>query len=196
MELENADHGTILNEEEKEGLMIAGIMTLSQLNEHEQKQIEETLQWLILKSLTSEQILSEKFVRDLHKRMFHPVWKWAGTFRRTDKNIGIQWHQIPVSLKQLLDDSIYWIDNNIYTSDEIAIRFKHRLVSIHCFPNGNGRHSRLMADIIIEKVFNLPVFSWGGADLKNKGDVRDNYITSLKKADQGDYGMLMHFARS
>ncbi|HMW39337.1 MAG TPA: Fic family protein, partial [Saprospiraceae bacterium] len=78
----------------------------------------------------------------------------------------------------------------------IAVRFKHRLVSIHCFPNGNGRHSRLLADIIIEKIYKRPVFSWGATSLSSEGDARAAYIKALKTADKGDYGPLLAFARS
>lgn len=96
----------------------------------------------------------------------------AGEFRKTDKNIGIDKWQIPTELKYLLDDTKFWIDNDTYPHEEIAVRFKHRIVSIHCFANGNGRHSRLMADIIIEKVFRQPVFTWGAANLIKHGDTR------------------------
>ena len=101
-----------------------------------------------------------------------------------------------IELKKLLDDVIYWTTNNTYSPDEIAVRFKHRIVSIHCFPNGNGRHSRLMADIIIEKIFKLPVFSWGAANLSNEGDARAKYLKAVKTADKGDYLPLLAFARS
>ena len=99
-------------------------------------------------------------------------------------------------LRQLLDDTVYWIDHSTYPPDEIAIRFNHRLVSIHCFPNGNGRHSRLMADIIINKLFGLPMFSWGTASPDKGGVVRQDYLAAVKKADEGDVLLLIKFARS
>jgi fido (protein-threonine AMPylation protein) len=95
-----------------------------------------------------------------------------------------------------VDDAKYWIDNKIYQPDEMAIRFKHQLVSIHCFPNGNGRHSRLMADIIAEKLFQQPVFTWGASSLIKQGEMRSQYIIAIKKADQGDIYPLLQFARS
>ena len=100
-----------------------------------------------------------------------------------------------MELKTLLDDVIYWAEHYIYPPEEIAIRFKHRMVSIHCFPNGNGRDSRLMADIIIEKIFNQPVFSWGQTKNYNEVDIRTTYLKSIKKADKGDYSLLLTFAR-
>jgi len=98
-------------------------------------------------------------------------------------------------LKALLDDAMYWITNDVFPPDEVAIRFKHKLVSIHCFPNGNGRHSRLMADIIIEKIYNQPVFTWGGANSSNENDIRDKYLRAIKAADKGEFSLLLEFVR-
>lgn len=128
--------------------------------------------------------------------MYGKVWRWAGKYRKTNKNIGIEKHLIPQELRMALDDCKLQIKNDIFPPDEIAIRFKHRLVSIHCFPNGNGRHSRLMADLIIEHVFNLPVFSWGAANLSGNNDVRKSYLHSIRMADQGEFSALLRFARS
>jgi Fic-DOC domain mobile mystery protein B len=128
--------------------------------------------------------------------MFGEVWKWAGSFRQTEKNIRVDWIKISINLKLLLDDTQWWIKNKTYAEDEIAIRFKHRLVSIHCFPNGNGRHSRMMADLISEKNFNAEVFSWGNSNLTEANKVRENYIDALRDADKGDIQPLIKFARS
>ncbi|MGI8599084.1 MAG: mobile mystery protein B [Chitinophagaceae bacterium] len=95
-----------------------------------------------------------------------------------------------------LDDSKYWITNNTYSPDEIAIRFKHRIVTIHCFPNGNGRHSRLIADVIIGKIFNQPVFTWGAANLISSGEARAAYLAAIRTADKGNIKPLIIFARS
>ena len=155
-----------------------------------------TIQFKWRKKFTVRQILTEDFVRELHVRMFGAVWKWAGTFRRSNKNIGVDKHQIAVELKTLLDDCKYWIDNKSFPDDEIAIRFKYRIVAIHCFPNGNGRHSRLIADILIEKVFNRDVFSWGGRNLAESGQFRSAYINALHDADKDNHEPLLLFARS
>jgi Fic-DOC domain mobile mystery protein B len=156
---------TPLSKEEKEGLLLGHISTQNELNEVEQLNIEEAIQWTLRKKFDADVILSEQFVRELHKRMYGEVWKWAGEFRRSEKNIGIDWQQIAMQLRGLIDDCKFWIDNKVCGDDEIAIRFKHRIVSIHCFSNGNGRHSRLMADVINKQIFSKDVFSWGGKNL-------------------------------
>lgn len=188
---------TPLDPEELEGIKIHSISTKAELDEHEQKNIEEALLWAMKLKLPYEKILSEKFIKDLHKRMYKNVWKWAGTFRNTEKNIGVKPYRISVELRNLLNDTLYWIENNTFEPQEIAIRFKHRLVAIHCFPNGNGRHSRLMADIIMEKIFNLSPFSWGRNQVGvDKKQVREEYIQAVQTADKHDYQPLLHFSQS
>lgn len=196
LDLEYQEGQTPLDDDEKEGLRIETIATRQELDEFEQQNIEQAVEWTMKRSFKAEVILNEDFVQNLHKRMYGDVWAWAGEFRKTDKNIGINKWQIPTQLKALLDDTKYWIANNTYPPDEIAIRFKHRIVAIHCFPNGNGRHSRLMADIIAEKVFKQPVFTWGAANLVKGGNARAVYLTAIKAADKGDIQLLMNFARS
>jgi Fic-DOC domain mobile mystery protein B len=196
LDLEYISGQTPLDEDEKDGLLIPTIATHAELDEFEQQNIEEALQWVIGRSMKAESILTEKFICSLHKRMYGGVWAWAGRFRKTNKNLGVDKWQIPMALKSLCDDSQYWVANETYSPDEIAIRFKHMIVSIHCFPNGNGRHSRLMADIIIDKVYNLSLFSWGSEDLVYKGDARTAYIKALKAADNGNFEPLLNFARS
>ena len=196
LDLEYIDGQTPIDEEEKEGLRIETISTKVELDEFEQLNIEEALQWVLSKKFKAKKVFSERFICNLHKRMYGNIWTWAGEFRKTDKNIGIDKHQIPIQLKMLCDDSMFWIENNTYSMEEIAIRFKHRLVSIHCFPNGNGRHSRLMADIIIEKLFDKEPFSWGAGNLTQSGDTRTAYLKAVKLADIGKYQPLLDFARS
>ena len=186
---------TPLSEDEQVGLKISSITTREELDEFEQLNIEKAIQWTFGKKLKAEQLFSEKFIKDLHKRMYGEVWKWAGTFRTSEKNIGIKSYLIGVELKQLLDDAIYWTQNKTYNSQEIAIRFKHRLVSIHCFANGNGRHSRLMADLIMEKLYNEKFFSWGSTNLVKATETRTAYIKAVKKADQQDLLPLIAFAK-
>ena len=190
------DGQTPLDEEEKEGLLIPTIATRGELDEFEQQNIEQAVQWTLGRSFKPELIFTAAFICTVHKRMYADVWAWAGDFRKTNKNIGVDKWQIQTHLKHLLDDARYWHENNIYPPDEIAVRFKHRIVSIHCFPNGNGRHSRLMADIIIEKIYQRSVFSWGAASLSGEGDTRTAYLKAVKTADKGDYSLLLDFARS
>lgn len=196
LDFEYINGQTPLDEDEKEGLLIPTIATRGELDEFEQQNIEHAIKWTLTRNFMQQKMFSESFIKDVHKRMYKDVWKWAGEFRKTNKNIGVDKWSISIELKKLLDDAIFWIENETYTPDEIAIRFKHRLVSIHCFPNGNGRHSRLMADIIIEKIFKKPVFSWGTANLTREGDARTEYIKAIKAADLGDYSLLLAFARS
>jgi Fic-DOC domain mobile mystery protein B len=187
---------TPLDEDEKEGLLIPAIATRSELNEFEQRNIERAMQWALSRSFKKEEVFTETFIKKLHRHMYGDVWKWAGEFRISNKNLGVDKFQIGTELKKLLGDVSYWFENGTFSPDELAVRFKHRLVSIHCFANGNGRHSRLMADLIIEKIFRRPVFSWGSANLVHAGDPRTRYINAIKQADKGDYTALIEFARS
>ena len=190
------DGQTPLNEEEQNGLLIPSITTREELDEFEQLNIEKAIQWTFGKKWKAEQLFSEKFVKDLHKRMYGEVWKWAGAFRESEKNLGIKSYLIPTELKVLLDDAIFWVQNDTYSPVELAIRFKHRLVSIHCFSNGNGRHSRLMADLIMEKLFNATFFSWGSSNLVKATETRKAYIKAVKMADKQDLQPLIVFAKS
>lgn len=189
---------TPLDPDEQEGLLITSITTHEELNEWEQRNIEKAIHWTITrrKRFTGKEILTEQFIYQLHKRMFGDIWQWAGTFRNSNKNIGVDKFQISSTLRMLLDDCRYWIENKAFSEDEIAIRFKHRIVCIHCFANGNGRHSRLMADIIIEKILGKSVFSWGSRDLIQNSTFRSIYLNALKQADLNNFEPLILFARS
>ena len=196
LEFDYKDGQTPLEEEEKEGLKIKSITTQGELDEFEQLNIEKAVEWTIHSKFKLEKILAEKFVKVLHKKMYGDVWKWAGEFRKTEKNIGIPWTQIGIELKILLDDTKYWIDNNTFPPEEIAIRFKHRIVSIHCFPNGNGRHSRIMADIIMESIFGNEIFSWHQSNMVKANETRNQYIKALREADKGNFKQLIEFAKN
>lgn len=128
--------------------------------------------------------------------MYGDVWKWAGEFGKTDKNIEINWTQIGIGLKNLIDDTKYWIESKTYSPEEIAIRFKHRIVSIHCFPNGNGRHSRVIADIIIESIFGKENFTWHNSTMVEVNETRKSYILALKVAENGNIIPLIEFAKN
>ena len=141
-------------------------------------------------------ISSEGFIKKLHKKMFSDVWTWAGCFRLSEKNIGVSWNIIGIELRKLLDDVNYWIENKVYSETEIAIRFKHNLVNIHCFPNGNGRHSRIMADIIVDSIFGKQIFKWQYSNMVKPDDIRAKYIVALKEADKGNIEPLIDFARN
>lgn len=189
---------TPLDEDEKEGLLIPSVTTKGELDEVEQRNIEDAILWTIQrrKRFTTAEILTEQFVKELHRRMFGDVWRWAGSFRTTNKNIGVDKYQIGLDLRMLLDDCKFWITNRSFSPDEIALRFKHRIVAIHCFSNGNGRHSRLMADVMIEKIFGEKLFSWSSQNLIKGGEPRSLYLTAIRAADRGEYDLLIKFARA
>ncbi|MEN6307880.1 MAG: mobile mystery protein B [Anaerohalosphaeraceae bacterium] len=185
---------TPLNADEIDGLIPTHITTRAELDRWEQDNINEALLWL--QKQKRKEVLNESFMKQLHKKMFCHVWKWAGRFRQNEKNIGVAWYQIPIELKQLCDDVEYWIENKAFEADEIATRFHHRLVSIHLFANGNGRHARLMADVLLETRLHRQAFTWGSANLASTGQDRKRYIESLVAADRGDYTALLEFVRS
>jgi Fic-DOC domain mobile mystery protein B len=139
-------------------------------------------------------VLTGDFAVTLHKRLFGDVWDWAGTFRRTGKNIGIDPIHIPVELRMLMDNTRYWAEHKTYAASEAAVRLHHHLVQIHPFPNGNGRHSRIMADIVLTRVYKAKPIDWaGGHDLQKMNERRTAYIAALKAADRGDFEPLMAF---
>ena len=186
------DGGTKLTDEEREGLIPSYITLRSELNEAEQANILEAEEWAFARK---RDLLEEKSLNNLHKRMYGNVWRWAGRYRTSGKNIGIDAYRIPTELRQLLDDCHYWIENGTYEPDEIAVRFHHRIVSIHCYPNGNGRHARLAADLLL-KSMGQERFSWGGKNLVDVGETRGRYIAALQTADEHDIGPLLEFVRS
>ncbi|NTU57373.1 MAG: mobile mystery protein B [Chlorobiaceae bacterium] len=196
LDLDYLSGKTPLDEDEKDGLLFPTKSTRQELDEFEQQNIEQAMLWSMKRNFRQEYVFSEKFIRELHRRMYGRTWSWAGEFRKSNKNIGVDKREIGVELRKLCDDALFWISGSIYVPDDIAVRFKHRLVSIHCFPNGNGRHSRLMADIIINKIFRQPVFDWGRGDLTHDGDIRGIYLKAIRAADAGNYDLLTSFARS
>ena len=187
---------TPIDEDEKEGLRITTISTRKELDEFEQNNIEKAIEWSLIRKYHYQDILTIGFVKLVHRKMFGEVWEWAGFFRKSNKNIGVDKSNIQAYLSALNDDCKFWIENKTYGPDEVAMRYKHRLVSIHPFPNGNGRHARFCADIIISHVFRKPVFSWGGETLTNPGESRRKYIESIHEADNGNIKPLIDFARS
>jgi len=188
---------TPLDEDEKDGLLIETVSTRGELDEFEQKNIEKAVQWTISKTFKVDTILTEQFVKEVHSRMFNEVWGWAGEFRHTNKNIGVDWTRIAMHLKQILDNTRFWIQHRTFSEDEVAIRLSHGLVQVHPFPNGNGRHSRLCADILVAHVYDKEPFAWGGAvRLSTEGEMRRRYLDGIRKADNGDWTDLMKFARS
>ena len=186
------DASTPLALEDLAGLIPAHIAYRCELNEAERDNIARGQDWALARR---RDLLSEKFIRDLHRHMLGDVWRWAGKFRTSERNIGIAYWRIPVELRNLLDDTRTWIACESYVPDEIAVRFHHRLVRIHPFPNGNGRHSRLMADLLAMRL-GRDRFSWGWESLLEAGGLRARYIAALHAADEHDIGPLLAFARA
>ncbi|MCM2471310.1 mobile mystery protein B [Agrobacterium vitis] len=190
------EDATPLEPQEREGLLQSWITHRHDLNEAEQENIVAAAAWVRgRRRMPASRMFTDDFMRMLHRRMFGEVWQWAGTYRTTERNIGIQAYRIPVELAALLDDARYWVEHETFAVDEIAIRFHHRLVAIHPFPNGNGRHARLAADLLVEKLGAEP-FSWGSGSLGDVGELRTRYVAALQAADNHDIAPLLEFARS
>ena len=187
---------TPLSDDQAEGL-IPDLQTRRELNAWEQRNMVKADEWAFSRRrpLSPANILTRNFVIDLHTRMFNETWEWAGQFRRSDKNIGVSWETILPALQNLLGDVDYWIPNKTYPEDEILASFHHRLVSIHPFPNGNGRHARLMTDVLAWSM-GLKRPTWGQGDLSKAGRTRGLYLDALKQADRGNVGPLVAFLRS
>ena len=192
--IEYPEGATPLSEDELQGLIPGHIVTRSQLDAWDALNIDKALRWLNRAKLGN--VLSEPFVRQLHKKMFDITWRWAGQYRMTEKNLGIKVWQIQDEVPKLCGDARYWIEHRTFPPDEIAVRFHHKLVWIHPFPNGNGRHARLMADILVKRVLGWPPFSWGGTSLERAGETRRKYLEALHEADHYEFGPLLSFARS
>ena len=187
---------TPLDEDEREGLYDKTIESQSELDEREQGNIINAREWVIDISPNLDEILSEDFIKRVHKKMFGDVWKWAGKYRSANKNLGADKFEISIELRKVFDDCKFWIENKSFSEDEIAVRFKHRVVVVHPFANGNGRHSRLIGDIMISKYFKLTAFSWSSKGLIAADEARKQYLSALRKADNGSYDELVKFARS
>ena len=194
LDFDEQDGQTPVDPDEKAGLLPRHIETKGQLNDWEQENILLATKWL--RRAKVPEVLTEGFCRDLHRRMFNKTWKWAGTFRTSDKNIGCDWTLVSVKLNQLLGNAKYWAENETFPPDELAARFHHALVWIHPFPNGNGRHSRMMADSLLKQL-GRPFFSWGvGGSMVSASEVRARYLAALRAADKNDFSGLLAFVRS
>lgn len=187
------EDGTPLEPGEREGLRLTWVTTRADLNIAEQDNIDKGAAWAF--RARKPALMTVDFVRQLHTRMFGDVWAWAGQYRRTERNIGIAPHMIGVQTSQLMADAWYWLEHETYEPVELAVRVHHRLVFIHPFANGNGRHARMMADLVLRRL-GRPALSWGGVSLKQISEVRRTYVAALRRADREDYEALIAFARS
>jgi Fic-DOC domain mobile mystery protein B len=189
--MEHPEGATPLDPNELDGLKHKHVTTRGELDELEQANIQSGLRWL---ARQRGDVLTDHFATTLHARLFGEVWDWAGTFRRSGKNIGVDPVQIGVQLRQLMGDARYWADHGTYSPSEAAVRLHHRLTYIHPFPNGNGRHARIMADAALTHVYKAKPIDWaGGHDIQKMSARRTAYIAALKAADRGDMGPLLAF---
>lgn len=189
----HAPGATPLDPDEAAGLLARHIATQRELNEWEQENILAATRALWTGAPVDP--LDEIAVRAVHGRMFDRTWQWAGTYRHSNKNLGVEWQQVPVRVRELVDDARWWRDHTTYEPVELAVRLHHRMVFIHPFANGNGRHARLLADLLLHHL-GLPALSWGRASLTEHGDTRERYIAALQRADAGDVTPLLDFAQS
>jgi Fic-DOC domain mobile mystery protein B len=183
---------TPLTPEEHEQLIPSYVTMRHELNEAEQVNIGEALRWAMSRR---RDVLDQEFLNDLHRRMFGNVWRWAGQYRTTARNIGVDAYRIAMDVRQLVDDVRYLVEHGTYPPDEIAVRFSHRIVAIHPFPNGNGRFSRLASDLLARQL-GRPAFTWGRANLIDAGETRVRYVAALRAADDHNIKPLLAFARS
>ena len=194
MNFEYPEGATPLDADEVQGLLLSHITNRTELDRWEQENITEAEAWAFRRK--PRKILTEDFIKRMHKRMFGNIWRWAGEQRTSGKNIGVPAWQVFTELHNLCADCATWIERNTYPADEIAARFHHRLTAIHPFPNGNGRHARLMTDVLLVHLLSQPRFTWGSGNLVNAGECRRQYINALHAADRHDYSQLLTFVRS
>lgn len=186
---------TPLDPDEVEQLLPSAVTTRADLDIVERENIAHAIRWALGAKRRPQKVLDEPFLRRLHKKMFGDVWSWAGDYRRTDRNIGVDWWSIQEEIGRLLGDAKYWIEHDVYERDALCVRFHHQLVKIHPFPNGNGRHSRLAADVLSVSLRGEPL-SWGQGLGLNPDPLRARYMAALRAADVGDLTDLIEFASS
>ncbi|HEY9789305.1 MAG TPA: mobile mystery protein B [Candidatus Obscuribacterales bacterium] len=178
---------------DEENDLIPRLTTRDELNAFEQRNIASGLLWARRSRLLRTDLLNINSLTKLHARMFDQTWRWAGTFRQTGKNIGVEPHQIRSQLVQLCADGRYWLENEVLPLYVCAVRLHHRLVVIHPFPNGNGRHARMVADLLLY-FHKQEALTWGGASLDVEGETRQQYLAALREADRGRFKSLLEFA--
>lgn len=192
---EDPPGATPLSDDDRAGLIPTDLATRGDLNAAEAANVVAARTWAATRAWTADALLRDDVLRDLHRRMYGDVWRWAGTYRRRDTNIGVEWTTIPVALRSMLEDVRAWVEYGTYEPDVLALRFHHRLVQIHVFPNGNGRHARLCADLLARALGGRP-FTWGGVALDDVGAARAAYLDALRAmdADRDDVAALLAFA--
>ena len=189
---------TPVDPDEAAGLKLNWVATRGDLNAAEAQNIADAVSWAAARRFTTDQVLDETFLRQLHRRMFGEVWTWAGKLRSSEKNIGIDPFRISIEFQLLLGNALFWIADSspaAWSVDEIGARFHHQLVWIHPFPNGNGRHARMATDLLMRSL-EAELFSWGSGSLDDAGTIRAHYISALRAADDRQFDALLEFVRS
>lgn len=199
--IDNPEGATPLNLDDMLGLKYKHIDTREQLNEVEAANILQGQIWASklnkgAKELTRDDIFNRDFVSDLHKALFGEVWEWAGHFRKRELNIGVDPKNIAVDLHNFLEDAKCWLEFKHYDNLELSARIQHRLVQIHPFVNGNGRHSRVFTDIVRVYLLNEKPIKWANAKLENMTEERNSYISGLREADVGDLSTFIKYLQS
>jgi Fic-DOC domain mobile mystery protein B len=195
---ETGDDGTTpVDQQQIAGLKLPGISTKAELDAAEQSNIIAGVDWALrARAMKYPVLLSVTSILELHRRMFGDVYDWAGTMRQRETTIGVDPRQIGPLLHQLCENAKVWIEKETWSPVEIAVRTHHALVSIHVFPNGNGRHARLLVDILLSRYYKREPLPWGGANLSASGSAHDKYIAAMRQADAGNFRPLMDFATS
>lgn len=191
--MDPADEGqTPVDPDEVQGLRLSWITTRADLNEAEATNIATGMRWAGKQVRSGVEVASDAFLRQLHRRLFGQVWAWAGRYRTTEKNIGIDPLGIAPAVRQLFDDVGAWQEYDSYPLDEQAARLHHRLTFIHPFPNGNGRTSRAMADLFL-RAREMPALTWGAS--LPLAEARAGYLAAVRAADAHDFAPLLGFIR-
>lgn len=193
MDVPLTSEATPLDPDEAADLVPTHIATVAQLNEWESKNILRAEAWALDRRHTD--VTTEEFVKSLHLRMFDRTWRWAGRYRTTGKNFGSPPHLIPTEVRDVCANAAIWRTEGAFTPTEFAVRLHHRMVVVHPFPNGNGRHARLLADVALFSM-GEDRLTWGRANLQEPGSARSEYIAALKAADAGNFEPLLRFSRS
>lgn len=187
---DTSDGNTPVGEDEARGLRLSWVRTRGDLNEAEAANILEALR--MIRPASTDEVLDDLWLRRLHRRMFGDVWSWAGTYRLSDRNIGVDWKLVPAAVRALVEDCRSWLASD--DTGEPFARFHHRLVAIHPFPNGNGRHSRAAADLLCRaSAMRRP--SWGAGTYADEAALRAAYLGTLRAVDRDpdDLGPLLAF---
>jgi Fic-DOC domain mobile mystery protein B len=190
MPVETPSANSVITPEER-ALLLPSLSTRAQLNEVERLGINAARVWALRATVLQRgDLLTEAFSRELHRRMFGGIWRGAGRYRTTGREPGWEPHRIAEGVGMFLDDTDGWLRFSTYPVHEAAVRLHQRLVAIHPWSNGNGRHARLMADVVVASHGEKPL-TWGSRDPES---ARRRYAEALRAAETGDVAPLLQFA--